>query len=283
MSRTVRILVGLVVVGAIAGAAFLAYIYVRGGSGEASVSVQDAAATRAASQPTSTTAPAADSEASATAEPGAITETPCDCEVPFDLSTMGTAEATEPATGDTSASGVVFSIVPDESEVRFELDEDLRGERTTVVGSTDQVGGDITVNFDEPSQSTVGPILINMRTIATNNEFRNRAIRGEILLSARDEFEFGEFQPTSVSGLPDAVTMGESFDFQITGNLILRGVSNEVTFDVSVTPVSETRIEGSASTIVDRTLYGMEIPSAPGVANVEEEVELYIDFVAEAA
>jgi hypothetical protein len=35
--------------------------------------------------------------------------------------------------------------------------------------------------------------------------------------------------------------------------------------------------------VVDRTLYGMEIPDAPGVANVEEEVELYIDFVATAA
>jgi polyisoprenoid-binding protein YceI len=273
MSRTARIIVGLVVVGALAGAAFLAYIYVRGGSGEASVSIEDAAATRAAGAPT---------RASSTAEAGAATETPCGCDVPFDLSSLGTAEATEPAASDPASSGVVFSIVSDESEVRFELDEDLRGLRNTVIGRTDQVAGNINVNFDDPSQTTVEPIVINMRTFITDNEFRNRAIRGEIFLSAQDEFEFGEFDPTSLTGLPDAVTMGEPFTFQMTGNLVLRGVSNEVTFDVTVTPVSDTRIEGTAAGIVDRTLYGMEIPNAPGVANVETEVELYIDFVATA-
>lgn len=274
MSRTVKILLGLVIVGALAGAGFLAYIYVRGGSGEASISVEQELQTRAASAPTAVAQPT-EAEATAATEPDTNGTDSTDGEAE--------AEAEAEAVPDTSASsGVTFSIVPDDSEVRFQLDEDLRGTRTTVVGRTDQVAGDITVNFDDPAQSSVGTIVINMRTLATDNEFRNRAIRGEILLSARDEFEFGEFNPTSITGLPDSVTIGEPFTFQITGNLVLRGVSNEVTFDVTVTPVSETRIEGTASAVVDRTLYGMEIPSAPGVANVEEEVELYIDFVATA-
>lgn len=228
MSRTVRILLGLVIVGALAGAGFLAYISVRGGSGEASQEI---------------------SAPEITAE----------------------------------AEGVVFNIVPEESLVRFEINEVLRGQPTTVVGRTNQVAGQVLVNFDSPAAAELGIIRINVRTLVTDQEFRNRAIRGEILLSARDEFEFGEFQPTSISGLPDTITMGEPISFQVTGNLVLRGVTNEVTFDVTVTPVSETRLEGSASTVVDRTLYGMEIPDAPGVANVEEEVELYIDFVATAA
>jgi polyisoprenoid-binding protein YceI len=251
MSRPVRILLGLIVVGVVVGAAAMAYIYVRGGSGEASVSIQDAAATRAA--------------AGATDEPS--------------------GSATEAATQVAEAAGeaTVFSIVPDESQVRFEIDEDLRGVRTTVVGSTNQVAGEIRVNFDDPAQTEVGTIVINVRTLTTPEEFRNRAIRGEILLSARDEYEFGQFEPTEITGLPETVTMGEPISFQITGNLVLRGVSNPVTFDVTVTPVSETELEGSAAAVVDRTLYGMEIPSAPGVANVEEEVELYIDFVAQTA
>jgi polyisoprenoid-binding protein YceI len=253
MSRTARIVLSLVVLGVIVAVAAGAYIMVRGGTGEASISIQDAAATRAASD--------------------VVVDTPVE------------AEETQPAEADSqtaSSESIVFSIVPDESEVRFQLDEDLRGVRTTVVGRTNQVAGDIRVNFDDPAQSEVGNIVINVRTLVTNDEFRNRAIRGEILLSARDEFEFGQFEPTSVTGMPETVTMGEPFTFQITGNLILRGVSNEVTFDTTVTPVSETRLEGSASTVVDRTLYGMEIPSVPTVANVEEEVELFIDFVAAA-
>ena len=49
-----------------------------------------------------------------------------------------------------------------------------------------------------------------------------------------------------------------------------------------VTPVSETRIEGSAHATVLRADYGLQIPNAPGVANVSEEVGLEIDFVATA-
>lgn len=270
MSRTVRIVLGLVAVAALAGVLFLGYIFLRGGTGEATISIEDAAATRAANAPTETVIPA-----SADITPETI-------EVAEDATSEADAVPTEAPSSQTASSGVVFSIVPDESEVRFQLQEDLRGTRTTVIGTTNEVAGDVTVNFDDPSQSDVGTILINLRTIATDNEFRNRAIRGEILQSARDEFEFGEFDPTSIAGLPDTVTMGEAFTFQVTGNLVLRGVSNEVTFDVTVTPVSETRIEGSASAVVNRTLYGMEIPSAPGVANVDEEVQLSINFVATA-
>ncbi len=53
-----------------------------------------------------------------------------------------------------------------------------------------------------------------------------------------------------------------------------------MTFDVTVTVVSESRMVGTASTVVARTDYNLNIPSVPNVANVGEEVELYIDFVA---
>jgi hypothetical protein len=55
-----------------------------------------------------------------------------------------------------------------------------------------------------------------------------------------------------------------------------------VTFDVTVTPVSETRLEGNAVTTVKRSDYNLVIPSVPGVADVSEDVRLEIDFVAQA-
>lgn len=228
MSRTRRIVLGVVVLGVVGAVAVAVYVYASGGSGAASEAI---------------------SAPEVTAE----------------------------------SEGVTFNIAPDESEVRFEIDEDLRGQRNTVIGRTNEVAGQLVVNFDNPAETQVGTIRINVRTLLTDDEFRNRAIRGQILLSARDEYEFGEFVPTSITGLPDEVTIGEPISFQITGDLTLRGSTNPVTFDVTVTPVSETQLEGTASAVVDRTLYGMEIPSVPGVANVEEEVELYIDFVATAA
>jgi hypothetical protein len=60
----------------------------------------------------------------------------------------------------------------------------------------------------------------------------------------------------------------------------VRDIVNSVTFDVTATVVSEDRLEGAASTVVTRAAYDLQIPNAPGVANVSEEVQLEIDFVA---
>lgn len=43
------------------------------------------------------------------------------------------------------------------------------------------------------------------------------------------------------------------------------------------------QITGTATAVVNRADYGLQIPSVPNVANVEEEVELYIDFTANAS
>jgi polyisoprenoid-binding protein YceI len=175
----------------------------------------------------------------------------------------------------------VYEIVQAESEARFELDEDLRGRRQTVVGATDQVAGQIAFGYEDLSTAEVGTIQLNARTLATDNNMRNRAINRFILNT--NDFEFITFEPSEVIGLPDSVVMGDTVEFTMVGDLTIRDVTNEVQFDVVATLTSPERLEGSASATVSRGDYGLQIPSVPNVANVEEEVTLAIDFVALAA
>jgi polyisoprenoid-binding protein YceI len=266
MSRAARIVLVVGVLGFIVIVTAGALVWVSGGSGEPSRSLADFAAAQAASSGDLYQYPT-----EAPPEPAIAAITP-----------VPTEEATVPVV-DTASAGALFNIVPEESEVRFELDNVRGGQLETVVGRTNQVAGQIFVDFDDPAQTQLGTVVVNVRTLATGIELRDRVVRGQVLLSAQDEFEFGQFEPTSITDLPEQVTIGEPFTFQITGNLVLRGISNPVTFDASVTPVSETRLGGTASAVVAREDYGMEMPSVPGVADVEEEVELFIDFVATAA
>lgn len=242
MSRTMRIVVALIIVAVLVVGVAAVYIYVSGGSGEASEAI---------SAPT--------------------------------LVPDATAEST--ADGETASADDrrLFAIVPEESEVRFGLDEELRGQPTRVIGRTDQVAGQILVDFSNPTASEVGTIRINVRTLVTDQEMRNRAIRGQILQSSQDAFEFSEFVPTALEGLPDSVTMGEPFTFTMVGDLTVRDITNPVTWEVTVTPVSETEITGTATAQVMRGDYDLVIPSVPSVANVSEEVDLEIDFTARAA
>jgi polyisoprenoid-binding protein YceI len=204
--------------------------------------------------------------------------------VAYILISGGSGEASAPISAPElaaeGAESTLFRIVSEESEVRFLIDELLRGQPVTAVGRTDQVAGDILIDTDNPSNSQLGAIRVNVRTLATDSSFRDRAIRSRILMSAQDEFEFSEFVPTSLTGLPQSVTLGESVDLSVTGDLTVRDITREVTFQVTVTPVSETRLEGLAKATVLRSDYDLNIPSVPNVANVSDEVRLEIGFVA---
>jgi len=184
------------------------------------------------------------------------------------------AEDEMPAVGesaDTAASDgvIVFTIVQAESEVRFTLGELLSGIPTTVIGATDQIAGEIAIDPADPASSKVGVILVNARTFVTDNDFRNRAINNSILETGR--YEFITFTPTEVIGFPADPALGEALDFQIHGELTVRDITNPITFDVTVTAVSETRLEGSASTMLTRADYNLQIPEVSRVADVDED------------
>ncbi|MFN2139342.1 MAG: YceI family protein [Candidatus Promineifilaceae bacterium] len=180
-----------------------------------------------------------------------------------------------------SAGATVYTIDPASSEVRFELNEVLRGEPKTVVGTTDQVAGEIAVDLGDLSSTQVGAIQVNARGLSTDNNFRNRAINNEILNTG--DFEFITFEPTAVSGLSGSAVVGDTFEFTVSGDLTIRDITQPVTFNVTATAVSDSQIEGTASAVVQRADYNLQIPSVPSVADVEEEVELYIDFAANAS
>ncbi len=189
---------------------------------------------------------------------------------------------TEAPTEAASAGRGLYRINTELSEVRFILTEELFGTPKTVIGATDQIAGDIIVDFGNPASSQVGEIRINARTLETDDENRNRALRNQILQSRQDEFEFSTFVPTSVMGLPEEpVEVGDTITFEIIGDLTVRHITNPVTFMVTATLASEERLEGAASTTVTREAYELTIPNAPGVANVSDEVTLEINFVAD--
>ena len=214
---------------------------------EADAQIAQLEETIVALQATETPAPTHTAEPTATAT---ATEEPT-----ATLEPTATEEPT--ATLEPTAEGLtgrrLYRINAAESMVSFELDEDLRGDRITVVGSTTEVAGDIVLDFDNPAVSQLGTVRINARTIETDNPNRNRALRSRILMSAEDEFEFIDFTPTELSGLPEAIVVGETYTFEVVGDLPLIGNTLPTTFSVEATLESDTRLVGTATTTIKTT------------------------------
>lgn len=184
------------------------------------------------------------------------------------------------ASAEVGLAPAIYQIVSAESEARFSVHETFPA--GTAVGRTREVAGEIFVDFNIPSNSQLGTIRINLRTLATDNPDRDKSIRCCVLLSARPEYEFADFVPSQIAGLPEQVEIGQSVELQINGDLTLRGVTNPVTFNVLLTIVSPEELRGLATTIVRRSDFNILNDADNGFDyhGVAEEVTLEFEFVA---
>ncbi len=259
-----------------AAAGILGYIWWSGGSGEPSLTVEDALATLEASEDNM-------AEAVGTAMVEVANTIIADAVAVAVAEAVDTSVSAAMEAAAAASEPVEFKIVAAESRASFTLEEDLRGVRTTVIGSTSEVGGSIMVDLANPSASSIGAIVINARTLETDNSFRNRALRSQILRSAQDEYEFIIFEPRALGNWSaQTVALGESVSFDVTGDLTVAGVTRSVTFAASVELESETRISGSATVNLLHGDFGLVIPDVRSVANVTEDVDLTLEFVARA-
>lgn len=259
-----------------AAAGILAYIWYTGGSGEPSLTIDEKLATQEASD-------AALAEAVGTAMAGVANTVIADALAVAVAEAVDTSVSAAMEAAAAASAPVEFKIVAAESQASFTLEEDLRGVRTTVIGSTGEVGGNIMVNLADPSASSIGAIVINARTLETDNSFRNRALRSQILKSAQDEYEFIVFEPRELSNWSaDSVAVGETISFDVAGDLTVAGVTQRVSFAATVALDSETQISGSATVNLLHGDFDLVIPDVRSVANVTDDVTLSLEFVARA-
>lgn len=176
----------------------------------------------------------------------------------------------------------LFTIDSSSSKATFTIDEVLFGNPNTVVGETNKVAGQILVNAQDPSKSQVGEIKIDVSTLVTDNDLRNRTLQGRILETDTPANQYATFVAKSISGLPESVAVGQQISFKITGDLTIHQVTKTVTFDATVKAVSDKQITGTASTTVKYSDFGISVPDVPSVTGLGDTVKLALDFTANA-
>ena len=201
---------------------------------------------------------------------------------PLDTNDTANSADEAPAAAEeaSAANGLVYTIDTANSQARFIIEEILRNQDATVIGTTSQVSGAVTFDSTDAQTAEISEILVNARTIATNNNLRNRAIGNQILQTA--QYEYISFVPTQLIGLPDSVQAGQTYDFQIVGDLTIIGQTREVTFNTQATLLSDTELSGLATTTLKYDDFGITIPFSQAVQAVADEVILELEFTAKA-
>lgn len=235
----------------------------------------------AAPAATSAPSPAPATSAPATSAPEATAAAPQATSAPAATaaSDATSAPAATAASGSSPAGTRTFAIVPDQSEASYEVQETFLKQNLpfTAVGKTSTLEGAFQFTTAGKPTGQITSFKVDLRTLKTDNERRDNAIRENWLES--NKYPFAEFVSTGVEGVPDSYTEGQEVSFKLLGDLKIRDVTKPVAFDVKGTLSGDT-VTGSATTNILMQDFGFEPPTIAGTISVKDGVKLTITFTA---
>lgn len=216
--------------------------------------------------PTATTPP---QPAAPTAAPAATPET------------AAPAEATAaPESASAGASTITLKIVPDESKASYAVDETFLNQNNrlvTAVGVTTIVNGEIILDPQNPANTRVGEITVDISALKSDSDRRDNAIRRDWLESAK--YPIARFVPTAYEGLPASYEIGQELSFKMTGDMTVRDTTIPVTWDV-VARYDGSQLVGTATTQIKMSSFNFAAPSIAGILRAEDDAKLTLEFVA---
>lgn len=213
-----------------------------------------------------------------------VVPTAAPASTPAPTSTPEQEPVQEPVQEEPAAEGArTFIVDPTESQASYIVDEEFfadalgklgieAGEKV-VVGTTPGVTGQIQLNPNNPDLLESAQFTVDMRGLATDQDRRDKWLRENAIES--DVFPAATFTAVSATGLPAAITDGESVSFQLNGDLTVRDATKNVTFDVTAS-ISGDTLAGTATLALNITDFGIDPPSFANTLTVADPFTIEI-------
>jgi polyisoprenoid-binding protein YceI len=189
---------------------------------------------------------------------------------------------TAPAPSGAASGTRTFTLVPDQSEASYEVQEQFlsRDLPNQAIGKTNAVTGELQFSLDGKPSGKVTNITVDLSKLTSDERRRDNRIRQQWLES--NKYPNAVFTSTDAQGLPETYTEGQDVNFKLTGDMTIRDVTKPVTFDVTGKLVGDT-ITGSATTQIEMKDFGIDPPSVAGMLTVKDGVTIKLNFTAKEA
>ena len=162
---------------------------------------------------------------------------------------------------------------------RYRVRERLAGRDfpSDAVGETLDVSGSIVFDAEGVLQADRSRVTVNLQTLRSDQDRRDRYIRGNSLESNR--FPTAEFVVRVAPGLPWPLPQDGEVTFDLIGDLTVHGVTKTTRWESTVQFTGDS-VTGLIQTSFTFGEFEMEVPSAFIVLSVDDNVRLELDFVA---
>jgi polyisoprenoid-binding protein YceI len=206
---------------------------------------------------------------------------------PVPATTPPEPTAEESGSAAASSDTRTFVVVSEDSEASFIMDEEffadalakygIEAGKKVVVGTTPGVTGEIQLNQASAEPVEGAQFTVDMAGLKTDQTPRNEWLEDNAIETSR--FPESTFTMTSVSGLPESINEGEEINFDLTGDLTVRDVTNEVTFAVTAVLTGDT-LKGTAVLPLKLTDFGIEPPNFANTLTVQDDFRIEVVLMA---
>ena len=182
-------------------------------------------------------------------------------------------------TGESKPSGIVRVEIQDETVARYLVREQLARLEfpNDAVGETSEVVGLIMFNSDGEIDSDASKIIVDLRTLRSDKDRRDRFIRTRSLES--DVFPTAEFVVKELPGLEWPLPKDGEASFQIVGDMSVHGFTRPIIWEATA-QFSEDSFSGIATTSFTFDEFDIAVPRVRLVLSVEETMRFELDFLA---
>lgn len=171
-----------------------------------------------------------------------------------------------------------FRVDPSQTTVEYAVDEILFGNQQITRGATNDVAGEFTLTVkDGQPQFSMSRLTVNLQSLKSDNSMRDQMIQRQWLESAK--YPTATFVATRVENLPSEARAGQAYNFQVTGDMTIRDITKQITFDVTVTLNGDT-LSGEGTTQIYMQDFGFEPPEILGRFTVSDPATITLKGVA---
>ena len=182
-----------------------------------------------------------------------------------------------PAEAGAGSGAIQFVIVPESSEARYRVTEQLVNVSlpNDAIGRTQEINGALVLNADGTIVPEQSRFEVDLSTLQSDESRRDNFLRQNTL--GTGEFPLAVFVPTQATGIPAELPESGEVSFQLTGDLTIRDVTREVVWDVTGKLEGDV-LTGQAATSFTFEDFNLTQPRVSMVLSVEDTIRLEMDF-----
>lgn len=186
------------------------------------------------------------------------------------------------ATSAAPAAGEITFTVQSGSKAVVRVNEQL-ADRTLpndAVLTSERVSGQFTL-LPSGTFASTSKIAVDMNALSSDSRQRDSFIKDNTLQTRR--FPEATFVPVRTEGLVLPLPASGDIGFKVIGQMTIRGITKELTFDVKATRSgSDLKATANVTPAFQFGMFGMEQPRVFSVLSIKDEIRLEVELVATA-